>query len=825
MARAPHLVLVALAAVLASGTATPGATRPAAYAVRTVDAPESFSQALRRGFFFRWVAPRSDKQVDLGPRATGEEVIVVDFWPLEEDTRIQVAHLPLAVDRPRLTFDGTEYRGSKGTLALRIPETTPRTWLVTGTSTTGTVSLVNEILSRLERGNASPVDYLLQENPWLERSGQWRRRGADFVVDRTVERDQLAQRERALTRLARVVSGPWVELRVAGAQAQRRQYRELSRRLEAEAEAMAARIPLTLPSLGTPIVMVVEPDYVQQGRHTGAIGEAVAVTGSGEGQGVDVHLVFDPQDEHAYRFALAQVLLQRAQWPRSLPPWIATGCALWLSEDWYGRTYKEWIPTLSRAGVLPNFDILLQKPGTTPSPEESVDLGSRLLWAPAVAGAVDLLPGPTLARKLGPEAGDPTVEGPAPVALLPETVSSKLLGTLESLGRWRPRTEGPPPAEEGEPVQDPPSRHDPAFLKGVSFAMLNRLEGGYHAPSIEGQLQRLRRLGGNAVSLMPFASQRSWDRPGLRILNHGPTSETDIGLLHAARRARAHGLTVLWKPHVWVSGGHWSGEISMTNEEDWRAWWQEYRRYIVHQAILATWAQADLFSVGVELGATVHREEEWNHLIAAVRRVFPGPITYAANWYGDFDRAPFWDRLDYLGVDAYYSLAPSGEADLAALRRGAGDVMGKLRDASKRHNRPVLLTEVGFAARRVAWKDPHREGGEYSEEHQALAYRALLESLAAHANVPGPPGDDAPAPSLRGNRGGSSPEGVGTSEIQKQGEGPWLAGLFVWKAFSEHREASKRPDFRFLGRKAEAVIGDFYRTGGDLASQPTKKSH
>jgi hypothetical protein len=68
--------------------------------------------------------------------------------------------------------------------------------------------------------------------------------------------------------------------------------------------------------------------------------------------------------------------------------------------------------------------------------------------------------------------------------------------------------------------------------------------------------------------------------------------------------------------------------------------------------------------------------------------------------------------------------------------------------------------------------EPHTEGGEYSEEDQALAYDVLLHAL---------------------------------------GHPRWLAGTFLWKAFSGDGSDSRgRADFRFLGRRAEAVVKGYY---------------
>jgi hypothetical protein len=265
----------------------------------------------------------------------------------------------------------------------------------------------------------------------------------------------------------------------------------------------------------------------------------------------------------------------------------------------------------------------------------------------------------------------------------------------------------------------------------------------------------------------------------LRFLNRGARSETDLGCLHAARRARARGLRVLWKPHLWISHESWPGEVAMASEEDWRAWWRAYRLYVLHHAFLARWAEADLFAVGVELDRTLVRRREWEDLIAAVRWLYPGPLTYASNWYGGLEEAPFWDRLDLVAVDAYFPLAAHPDASPADLAAGAAKVAARLAAASRRFGKPVLLAEVGFSARRAAWVDPHREGGEVHEGDQAAAYRALLGALEGRS---------------------------------------WLAGLFVWKAMSGRPPgAPVRADFRFVGRRAEAEIRGFFNRAAPAA--------
>ncbi|HET9209118.1 MAG TPA: hypothetical protein VFR03_01905 [Thermoanaerobaculia bacterium] len=708
---------------------------PTKTAVLAVRAAGDLAARIRESGFFRWGVPRlSGLKVEVGPQASGDAVVWVDALPASPAVAGLVKGLPVELG-PAIVLGGTRYGEPGQVVALRIPQAAKPTWVVAGPAGEGLTGLADEVLFRVaaamtgvrrgRRGAPLDVDYLLRETPWMERSGKWARAtDGGWTLDRAAERDDLAAWDRQLKGMTEI-RGERVVLRVAPAEKSRPELSRLAAELDRALSEMAPRVPVALSS---PVTIVVEPDYTAQGRHTGEIGEAV------RGRRADLHLVYHPDDLPAYRYALAGVLLDRAGVARKLPPELAHGAALWLSRDWYGKPYPDWLPLLAAARVLPDPEELLAR-------EEPED-GSNLLSTPAAAAVVDRLPGSTLKEKL---------------SRLPSSARVR-----EILASFHPAAENPAiPARKEEP-----------FLKGVSLAMLNSLEGGYHAPSVEKQLDALSKLGANAVSLMPFAFQPGSNRPELRFLNRGPSSETDIGLIHAARAARARGLRVLWKPHIWVAGASWPGEIAMTSEADWSSWWRSYRRYVLHHALLARWAGADLFCAGVELSKTIGREAEWRDLIAAVRLFYPGPVTYAANWYGDLESVRFWDRLDFIGVDTYFPLAEKPGAGKAELEQGARLVAERLARAARRFGKPILLTEVGFAAKKEAWIAPHAEGSAYSEEDQAAAYEALLAALDHH---------------------------------------PWLAGTFLWKAFSAPgADSGREADFRFQGRKAEGVVRRYY---------------
>lgn len=618
-----------------------------------------------------------------------------------------------------------------------------------------------ESLSAAVRVASQPTDQSAGRGPGAP--GQTARKGPGAP-------DQTGGREHAAPAPAPVaIQSGHVTLLTPPADRGRPELARLAADLDRAATIMARRVPL---ALDRPITVAVEPDYVALARRTGEVAAAVLAEGGGAADLADLYVVYHPDDLFACEHVVARLLIGRAGLAGRLPPRLESGAALWLSEQWYGRRYADWLPWLEESGALPEPDELVAggrsegraggRAGTGGGdrPPRRGAGGPASLVTPAAAAVIAWFPGSTLAAKVAAA----EARG-LPSHLDPAGLRAAVRAAAGSAGSAS-RPEGAVAARSDAPRRAP-------FLRGISLAMANSLEGGYHAPALDAQLERLARLGADAVSLMPFAFQRGPDQPELFMPGSRPEGETDAGLVHAVRRARARGFHVLYKPHIWIGGGSWPGDVAMRSEADWQLWWGAYRRFILHHALLARWAGADLFSVGCELSLTLDRAEDWQRLIAGVRAVFAGALTYSGNWNGDLERVRFWDRLDLIGIDAYFPLAASAAAGPGELRRGAAALVQRFAAAARSHGKLVLLTEVGFAARRAAWMQPHVEGGIFSQEDQAASYRALLTSL---------------------------------------GRPPWLGGTFIWKAFS-HDSARHRieADFRFLGRQAEAVIADYYK--------------
>jgi len=329
-------------------------------------------------------------------------------------------------------------------------------------------------------------------------------------------------------------------------------------------------------------------------------------------------------------------------------------------------------------------------------------------------------------------------------------------------------------------VQRRPAERD-AFAagrhRGVCFAHSLGGDDGYGSPASAASLAELRKLGVDWVSITPFGFLADPHATEIRRL-HG---ESDDRLRAVTAQAHAAGMRVLLKPHLWLRPPHWVGDVTQNDEAGWRVFFAAYEELVVHYARLGREAGVDALLVGNELQGTTQRDADWRHLIAAARREFPGPIGYGAN-YGEVERVPFWDALDFIGVSAYFPLveeaAPSRQQMVAAWT----PIVARLATLSLRWDRRVVFTEIGYpAAQWAAWRPWELPAGaERNAQLQADAYAAFLEAVWPQ---------------------------------------PWLGGAYWWKWFSGEGEHGRGPErsvpserhgwrdpFEFRGSPAAEVL-------------------
>jgi hypothetical protein len=272
------------------------------------------------------------------------------------------------------------------------------------------------------------------------------------------------------------------------------------------------------------------------------------------------------------------------------------------------------------------------------------------------------------------------------------------------------------------------------YLKGFNFAHEGyAIYNGYGSKLAAGMLEEQFNLGANAVAIVPYSYMRSPNEPQpLSIMSRAGT-ENDESVIRDLVYARRLGLQTVLKPQIWMGGGHWPGDVKMGSETDWEAFFRHYTRWIVHYALMAEVYEADVFCVGVEFAqATIARPDDWREVIQAVRAVYSGRLTYAANWGPEFEGLAFWDELDLIGLNCYYPLSEAKNPSEAELSERFEEVLQRARAVSKSFERPLALTEIGFTSTTTPWQQPHLDGqGEaYSGSAQLRCYQVVTQALA-----------------------------------------------------------------------------------------------
>lgn len=302
-----------------------------------------------------------------------------------------------------------------------------------------------------------------------------------------------------------------------------------------------------------------------------------------------------------------------------------------------------------------------------------------------------------------------------------------ILITLPRQTRAEP-TSGTPAAAENDPLEE-------AFMRGmvVSCPRAGQIWG---SPEMTDALGQLGELGVEWIAIHPYARVQ---RDGA--VNSRPAAEVDY-LERAVELVRAAGMRLFWKPHLAYWGSfEWRGAIEFGEDEAaWQRFFDSYQSFIVDQARFAQESGVEIFAVGVEYERTTHREAEWRRIVSAVREVYDGKVTYAANW-DSLDKVPFWDALDWIGVHAYYPLSLDVDPSRQMLLQGWSEPLGQLSSlSSKYRNKPIFFAEIGYSRSHSAAREPWSPRLEDSP--QALRLRqslieVALERMEEHSFVRG----------------------------------------------------------------------------------------
>jgi len=326
-------------------------------------------------------------------------------------------------------------------------------------------------------------------------------------------------------------------------------------------------------------------------------------------------------------------------------------------------------------------------------------------------------------------------------------------------------------------------------IRGVTVGIIeeNRLPvAGYGSPECAWALEEIQDLGADWVTITPYVSMMSCDDTKIVPYFEFPRERMEEMVVGAVRQAREMGLKVFLVPHVYPWDWCWRGDLRpgggpLGTEEGWNAWFDSYGAYMRGLAETAAREGVEMLSIGVEFKSGTERH---GYLVSGLaqdlRTVYPGLLTYCANW-DEAEDVSFWEDLDYIGINAFYPMSTTDketQEEAVAMMRSITEDLERI---SRTHQKPILFTEVGFKALKGSLKEPwiwpeYVEAPVVDDNLQAMAFDVTFQAL---------------------------------------WDKPWFAGLFVWRYMSDPSDYSQEAPYGYPPRlkPAEKVIESWLRCG------------
>jgi Glycoside Hydrolase Family 113 len=307
---------------------------------------------------------------------------------------------------------------------------------------------------------------------------------------------------------------------------------------------------------------------------------------------------------------------------------------------------------------------------------------------------------------------------------------------------------------------------DNISFKGVSFSASNK------KTSIS-DIKPIAEINANWISIVPYAFLK--DHEVMFDSKFQWVGERPEAIRACVKLAKSQGLKVMIKPHIWIGHSTYTGIYSCETEEEWKTFEKSYKSYIMAFVEMAAEEKVEMFSIGTEWGKFVEaRPEFWKGLIKDVRAKYKGKLIYAANW-DDYQKVPFWDQLDYIGIDSYFPLSIAENPKLSELVKSWKTIMPIIEQFSSLKKKKIVFTEFGFKSTSKATISPweHKDDGKFSEKVQDIAFKSFFQTIWKKS---------------------------------------WFKGGFIWKWYHDHEHAGGRGDTDFTpqNKLAEETVKKYY---------------
>jgi serralysin len=349
----------------------------------------------------------------------------------------------------------------------------------------------------------------------------------------------------------------------------------------------------------------------------------------------------------------------------------------------------------------------------------------------------------------------------------------------------------------------------PAF-EGMSYTAFGP-SGVLGTTGSNASLLKMSQMGATTVALNTW-----WYQSDIHAIsvasNYSGNSEPPSTIGSAIDYIHSLGMKVLFKPMLDSNDGFWRAYVNPSDPNTWFGYnaahpyvngsttplANSYGDYIGQMADIAQQHHADLFSVGCEMNNMEQYTANWQELISNVRARYTGKVTYSANWSsagagpdgnvgGGYNAISWWNKLDYVGVDAYFPLTNTNDPSETALQSAWTSQASTLHtwlnnyNSANSTNLKMLFTEVGYSSYRGTNKTPYQgfsSSNVLDTTEQANCYQALLAVMSQQS---------------------------------------WWDGAFFWNwTTNQNGGGTSNKDFTPQNKPAQQVAAQFYLLRGDF---------
>jgi hypothetical protein len=263
--------------------------------------------------------------------------------------------------------------------------------------------------------------------------------------------------------------------------------------------------------------------------------------------------------------------------------------------------------------------------------------------------------------------------------------------------------------------------------------------GDFSSESFRQSLRDLVAIGANyATLIIPYYQSNIYSTD----IQRGWNTPTDESLVSATQYAHSLGLKVMFKIHIDTYDYQWRANI---NPSDRATWFNKYEAMLVHYANLAKNNGVEEFCIGAETismtseGMNSSNTFYWNRMIASVRNIYSGKLTYSSqrteggpgHAFDEQYGIKFWDKLDYLGISGYFPIATwtNNPTKQEVINAWSTIEQTKILPFQQMYNKPVIFTEIGYRSLYGANREPweYNRQDTPSSQVQSALYDGLME--------------------------------------------------------------------------------------------------